>query len=168
MRSRQPRAEAQKDDSSAFSSRRGYANGFDDVAQIAGRIPPGLARLGVAAIVGGANLELVAARRELHRQLPFAERIFAEILAEPGRGPALAAVDRDSDFLDAGAAVEGDALQRGTARLQFRAVGHTGDERAHGEAVDRDRRLRRGAGIDAAARRVRYPVGGLHPEAVEH
>ena len=45
------------------------------------------------------------------RQRPFAERIFAEILAELGVAPGLAAVGRDRDLLDAAAAVEGDALQ---------------------------------------------------------
>src|ERR1700686_3986596 len=120
-----------------ISSRRGDANGFDDVAQIAGRIPQWLHRLGVAGIVGGANLELVGARRELHLQRPYAERIFAEILAEFRRRPALAAVARDRDLLDALAAVEGDALQRGRARLQPGAVGHIGDEGTDGEAVDR-------------------------------
>ena len=53
------------------------------------------------------------ARRKLHRQLPFAERIFAEIAAELRRRPGLAAVGGDRDFLDALAAVERDALQRG-------------------------------------------------------
>jgi hypothetical protein len=43
----------------------------------------------------------VTAGRELHRQLPFAERIFAEVLAELGRRPGLAAIGRDRDFLDA-------------------------------------------------------------------
>jgi hypothetical protein len=98
------------------------ANGFDNVAQIARGIPKRLGRLRVAGIVGRANLELVAACRELHRQLPFAERIFSEILAEFCRCPALSAIDRDCDFLDALAAVEGDPLQRRSARLQFCAM----------------------------------------------
>ncbi len=60
------------------------------------------------------------------------------------------------------------AQRRCAPAFSFGAVGHAGDERAHGEAVDRDRRLRRGTGLDRVVGRIRNPVGGLHPEAVEH
>src|SRR3954452_24734333 len=88
------------------------ADGLDDVAQIAGRIPQRIHRLHVAGIVGGANLEFVGAGLEFYGKLPFPERVFAQILAELCRRPVLAAIGRDRDFLDALAAVEGDALQR--------------------------------------------------------
>src|SRR5204863_296012 len=81
--------------------------------QVAGRVPARLHRLCVTAIAGGAHLDLRSPGGELHRQCPFAEGVFAEITAKPGRYPGLAAVDRDRNLLDAGAAVEGDALQPG-------------------------------------------------------
>src|SRR6202171_4025591 len=93
-----------------FSSRRADAYGFDDAAQIPRRIPSGLHRLGVAGIIGGAHFQVVGGCSDFYRQLLCAERIFAEILAEVGRRPGLAAVDRNRDVLDALAAVEGDAL----------------------------------------------------------
>ncbi len=110
----------------------------------------------------------MCAGRELHRQRPFAERIFSEILAEFCRCPGLSAIDRNRDFADALAAVERYSLQRHWARLQFRAIRHVGNERADGQAVDRDRCLGHGARLDASAGRVRNPIGDFHKDTVEN
>ena len=93
---------------------------------------------------------------------------FPRSLPSLSRRPGLTTVDRNRDRLDALAAIEGDALERRSAQLELRAVGHIGNERADSEAVDRNRRLGRGARLNAAAGRIRNPVGGLHPETVEH
>src|SRR5215475_14702922 len=100
---------------------------------------------------------------QLHRQLPLAERIFAEFAAKLRWYPGVAAIGRDLNLLDALAAVEGDALQHSPARPELGAIGDIGDEGADGEAVDRYSRLRCGARLDAVVRRVWNPVGGFHP-----
>src|SRR5712692_8891554 len=89
-------------------SARRHADGFDDVAQISGRVPTRLERLRLTAIAGGARLQIMDARGKLDGQFPLAERIVAEILAELGWCPGLAIVERHGDLLDALAAVESD------------------------------------------------------------
>src|SRR5262249_38175734 len=142
--------------SSQPPSARRHVDGFDDVAQISGGIPSWLERLHLAAIAGGARFQAVVAGGQPDRPLPLAAPIVAEILAEPGRRPGLAVIDGDCDLLDALAAVEGDAPECYVpAGLDLGVVLHAGDERAHGETIDRDRGLRRGAGLDAIAVIVR-------------
>jgi len=95
-------------------------------------------------IVAGANLEPRGCRRQLARQLPFAKRIFSEILAELCRRQVFR-IERDRDFLDALAARRSNSFTV-VPPASVCAIGHMGNEGADGEAVDRDGRLWRGAG----------------------
>src|SRR5262249_12752674 len=119
------------------SSRGLEVDGLDDVSHVTGRVPARLHRLRLAALAGRAHEERLIAGRQLHVRLPGPERVLAEVLAELGRAPALAAVRGERDLLDAVAAVEGDAAHHGVARLHRGAVREVGDERAHVEALDR-------------------------------
>ena len=115
------------------------------------------------------HLELVVALfGRLEGRLPFTERVLAQLFAQLGGLPGLAAIGRDRDLGNALAAVERDAAQHDfLAGLQLRTVLHAGDERARVEAVDRN-----GLGRSLAGRRARAVVGGnavgrRHPETVE-
>src|SRR5438270_926906 len=88
------------------SSSRRDADCFDDVAQVTRPVPEWLRWLRLAAVAGRAHLQLVRAGRQPDRHLPFAERVFPKILAQPGLRPGVPAVGGDSDILDALAAVE--------------------------------------------------------------
>src|SRR6267143_2915136 len=142
---------------------------LDDVPQIAGRIPKRRHALGLADTVQRADhdrLRPPSGRRTPRR--PLAERIAAEVRPEGRRAPGLPAVVGDLDGLDAIAAVERDPGER-----RRRADGNAGatlrrrDEGPRPHPADRHGAGGRGAGLDAAARRVRNPVGGLHPELLE-
>src|ERR1700681_2265249 len=150
------------------SSSRPDVDGFDHVAQIARPIPERLHRLRLAAVAGRAPLQFVRAGRQPDRHLPFAEGVFPQILAQPGLRPGFPAVGGDGDVLDALAAVECDALERGVrAGSQLRAVRDAGDERPYLEAVDRNGGFRGCSGLDTIAVVVGDAVGGLHPKSVE-
>src|SRR5918994_3861850 len=86
------------------------ANGLDDVAHVAGRIPERSGRLGLAAGIDGAYLQIVRAfplRPE--RRGPLVERIAAVVGADARGLPGLAAVSGEGDLGDALPAVERDA-----------------------------------------------------------
>src|SRR3977135_922389 len=69
----------------------GHTDGFDDVSHIAWRIPERLDRLRLADPVHRSHFELVIAGCKLHRQSPFAEGIFAEVVPERRFRPGLSA-----------------------------------------------------------------------------
>src|SRR4030088_716685 len=73
----------------------GHTDGFDDVSHIAWRIPERLDRLRLADPVHRSHFELVIAGCKLHRQSPFAEGIFAEVVPERRFRPGLSAVGPD-------------------------------------------------------------------------
>src|SRR6267154_6571836 len=150
------------------SSSRRDADGFDHVAQVARAVPERLHRLRLASVAGRTHLQLVRAGRQPDRHLPFAERVFPQILAEAGLRPGFPAVGGDGDVLDALAAVECDALERGRlAGLQLRAVRDAGDERPYLEAVDRNGGFRGCSGLHTIAVVVWDAVRSLHPKPVE-
>src|SRR5260370_30474281 len=140
------------------SSSRRDADGFDHVAQVARSVPERLHRLRLAAVAGRAHLQFVRACRQPDPHLPFAEGIFPQILAQAGLRPGFPAVGGDGDVLDALAAVECDALERGLrAGFQLRAVRDAGDERPYLEAVDRNGGFRGWSGLHT----ISVVVGGV-------
>src|SRR5580700_8181472 len=144
------------------------ADGFDHVAQVARSVPERLHRLRLAYVADRAHLQLVRAGGQPDRQLPLAEGVFPQVLAEAGLRPGFPAVGGDGDVLDAVTAVECDALERDLrAGLQLRAVGHAGDERAYLEAVDRNGGFWGCSGLHAIAVVVGDAIRGLHPKSVE-
>src|ERR1051325_11866950 len=144
-------------------------DGLDDVAHVARRVPPRLHRLPVPAPARRSFRECRGAGRELDRGLPRPERVLAEVAAELGRLPGLAAVARQLDLLDAMAAVEGDAAHHaGGACLELGTVGEGGDERANIEPRDRHGLVRLAARRDTGAAVIGNAICGLHPEVVEH
>src|SRR5450631_4819927 len=150
------------------SSSRRDADGFGHVAQVARSVPERLHRLRLAAVAGRADLQFVRAGHEPDPHLPFAEGVFPQILAQAGLRPGFPAVGGDGDVLDALAAVECDALERGPrAGFQLRAVRDAGDERPYLEAVDRNGGFRGCPGLHAIAVVVGDAVRGLHPKSVE-
>src|SRR5438132_2929284 len=142
---------------------------LDDVPEIAGRIPERRQALGLADPVQRADhdrLRSPSGRRPPRR--PLAERVAAEVRPEGRGAPGLPAVVGDLDALDPIAAVERDPGKR-----RRRADGNAGAalrrraEGARPHPADRHGAGGRGAGLDAAARRVRNPIGGLQPELLE-
>src|SRR6202165_315869 len=150
------------------SSSRRDAEGFDHVAQIARSVPERLHRLRLASVAGRAHLQLVRAGGQPDQHLPLAEGVFPQLLAEAGLRPGFPAVGGDGDVLDALAAVECDARERGLrAGLQLRAVRDAGDERPYLEAVVRNGGFRGCSGLHTIAVVVGDAIRGLHPKSVE-
>src|SRR5271154_4011016 len=123
----------------ALSSDHFDVDALDHVVVIASRVVDQFADLRLARTAGCARHHHDrAAFPRRHAECEFAERVAAEILAEAGARPAGAEIGGDFDAVDAGAAVEGDALH--LDRLAARhlvAAPERGDERIHDHGGDR-------------------------------
>src|SRR5581483_4495322 len=83
------------------------AHGFNNIAHVAGGIPKRFERLGLADAVGGFYFEFTRPRLfGGEGDGPFAEGIFAKVLAESGFAPVPSAVFGKQNLLDAVSAVE--------------------------------------------------------------
>jgi hypothetical protein len=127
----------------------------------------GLAR---AEFVGCADHDAHRACLGLEGVRPGPERVLAEILAEPCRPPALAAVERDRDLVDAVAAIPRNALHGDRlSRVQLGAVGQVGYQRIDHHFRDRriGRRFLSDEAVDQSELAEREAVGRVHPEPAQ-
>src|SRR6478752_9152368 len=102
-------------------SRRANVNGFDAVAHIPGGIPERLHRLRLPDTIDRAHVQVMSARRQADRGLPFSKRIFSEVLPERSLRPSLAAVAGQENIGYAVSAIERNAFEgRVGVRLDHR------------------------------------------------
>ena len=103
------------------------------------------------------------------RHAPFAKGVPAQILAQLGGLPVLAAVGRKRNLGHAVPAIKSNPAHDGLASaLDTHAIGQAGYERAYVHAVDRyglDGRFFR---LDASARIVWNAISLAHPESIEY